>query len=218
MPEPLIPPTPTAEEYLDEAGRPLDDIFARTDPLALFADWLADAAESEPNDPNAVALATVDEAGLPDVRMVLLKDFGTDGFVFYSHRDGAKGVQLQSNPQAAMCFHWKSRKRQVRLRGPVTFVEGEAADSYFSKRARLSRIGAHASRQSRPLKSREALRSEVARLDAAFADDVPRPADWHGFSLRPVEIEFWRDRPFRLHDRLLFKATADGWTKTRLYP
>ena len=218
MSEPLIPPTPTEEEYLDAAGRPLDDIFAREDPLELFRDWLADAGETEPSDPNAVAVATVDADGLPDVRMVLLKDFGPEGFVFYSHRDGAKGRQLLANPQAAMCFHWKSQKRQVRLRGPVETVEGEAADSYFARRARLSQLGAHASRQSRPLGSREALREEVARLDAEFGQDVPRPADWHGFALRPAEIEFWRDRPFRLHDRLLFRKGGEGWTRTRLYP
>ena len=218
MRSPLIPPTPSTEEYLDEAGRPLDDIFARTDPIGLFRDWLADATDTEPNDPNAVAVATVDADGLPDVRMVLLKDFGPDGFVFYSHRDGTKGRQMLANPRAAMCFHWKSLKRQVRLRGPVRLIEGEAADSYFAGRARLSRIGAHASRQSRPLESYEALRSEVARLDAEFGDEVPRPADWHGFAVEPVQMEFWRDRPFRLHDRLRFDMSGDGWTTTRLYP
>ena len=215
---PLIPPTPSKAEYLDAAGRPLEDIFERDDPLALFADWLADAVESEPNDPNAVAIATVDAHGMPDVRMVLLKDFDARGFVFYSHLDGAKGLQMAANPVAAMCFHWKSSRRQVRLRGRVEIVGDAEADAYFAQRARLSQVGAHASRQSRELDSREALRAEVARLDAEFGDDVPRPGDWTGFRVVPETLEFWRDRPFRLHDRLEFARTDSGWTKRRLYP
>ena len=215
---PLIPPTPTEGEYLDAAGRPLDNIFARDEPLALFRDWLADATGTEPNDPNAVAVATVDARGVPDVRMVLLKDFDARGFVFYSHLDGAKGEQIAANPHAAMCFHWKTQKRQVRLRGSVETVSDAEADDYFSQRARLSQIGAHASRQSRELESWERLREEVSRLDAEFGGDVPRPTDWTGFRVVPEVIEFWRDRPFRLHDRLEFARVDGGWTKRRLYP
>jgi len=218
---PLIPDTPTVDEYQDAAGRPLEDIFARDDPFTLFAEWLAKATESEVNDPNAVAVATVDADGLPDVRMVLLKDFGPDGFVFYSHKDGTKGAHMVANPKAAMCFHWKSLHLQVRLRGAVSLIEGAGADAYFATRARLSQIGAWASKQSRPLESREALRSEVARLDAELGDEVPRPGGWIGFRLEPTEIEFWRDRPFRLHDRLLFtraQKNETDWVKTRLYP
>ena len=218
---PLIPATPSAEEYQDSAGRPLDDIFAREDPITLFAEWLARAGESEPNDPNAVSVATVDADGMPDVRVVLLKDFGPDGFVFYSHKDGAKGSQITANPVAAMCFHWKSLRLQVRLRGAVSLIEGERADAYFATRARLSQIGAWASEQSRELESREVLRDEVALLDSEYGDEVPRPEGWVGFRLEPREIEFWRDRPFRLHDRLLFTRGQNdekGWVKTRLYP
>ena len=215
---PLIPPTPSAEEYRDAAGEELDDIFARTDPLGLFADWLGDAGASEVNDPNAVAVATVDAEGLPDVRIVLLKDFGPEGFVFYSHRDGAKGRQMLANPQAAMCFHWKSLERQVRLRGRVELVEGAEADAYFASRARLSRIGAWASDQSAPLESWEALRAKVSRLDGEFGEAVPRPDGWHGFRVVPREIEFWRARPWRLHDRLLFSKTESGWSRVRLNP
>jgi len=215
---PLIPPTPSAAEYKDASGKALENIFARTDPLGLFADWLAEAGEAEINDPNAVAVASVDADGLPDVRIVLLKDFGEAGFVFYSHRDGTKGRQMLANPKAAMCFHWKSLERQVRLRGPVETVEGAEADAYFASRARLSQIGAWASEQSAPLESWEALRGEVSRLDAEFGEDVARPADWHGFRVVPREIEFWRARPYRLHDRLLFVRENEGWSRTRLNP
>ena len=214
----LIPPTPTREEYLDSAGRPLEDIFARGAPLPLFKHWLSEAGETEPNDPNAVALATVDAQGHPDVRMVLLKGVSEAGLVFYSHLDGAKGVQIAANPHAALCFHWKSSRRQVRVRGPVERIPDAEADAYFARRARLSQVGAHASRQSRPLESREHLREEVARLDAEFGSDVPRPPDWTGFRVVPEVWEFWRDRPFRLHDRLVFTQEGDGWTKGRLYP
>ena len=215
---PLIPPTPSAEEYLDEAGRPLDDVFKRTDPVTLFADWLADATETEANDPNAVAFATSDSDGLPDVRILLLKDFGEAGFTVFSHRDGTKGKQLSANPQAAMAFHWKTQRRQVRLRGRVETIADADADAYFATRARLSQIGAHASEQSRPLASRDSLRDAVARLDSEMGETIPRPADWTGFRLVPDTIEFWRDRPFRLHDRLLFTRTDKGWTTQRLYP
>ena len=215
---PLIPPTPTEAEYRDAAGRPLDDIFARENPLELFRNWLADATATEVNDPNAVAVATVDADGMPDVRIVLLKDFDARGFVFYSHLDGAKGEQMAANPVAAMCFHWKTQKRQVRLRGRVEIVADAEADAYFAQRARLSQVGAHASKQSRELGSWEGLRAEVSRLDGEFSEEVPRPSDWTGFRVVPDVIEFWRDRPFRLHDRLEFARTDDGWTKRRLYP
>lgn len=217
---PAIPPTPSEGEYRAADGQALEDIFAREDPIELFADWLAEAGRSEPSDPNALSLATVDGQGRPDVRVVLLKAFGPEGFTVYSHRDGAKGRQLTANPYAAMGFHWKSLERQVRLRGPVETVEGAEADGYFASRARLSQLGAVASRQSEALESWEALRAEVARLDAELGETIARPAGWHGFRLRPEVMEFWRARPWRLHDRLEFtrREGRDGWTRQRLYP
>jgi pyridoxamine 5'-phosphate oxidase len=191
------------------------------EPFALFEEWFAEAGKSEPNDPNAMALATVDSDGLPDVRMVLLKGFDERGLVFYTNEESAKGRQLAASPKAAALFHWKSLRRQIRLRGPVAAVSGEEADSYFATRPRDSRIGAWASQQSRPLESRFALEKAIARFVAKFGvGDVPRPPYWGGFRLEPVAIEFWRDRPFRLHDRLLFtrEAPAAPWTRHRLYP
>ena len=218
MTDRVLPPTPSEAEYRDAEGRELEDIFGRDEPLALFGDWLSDAIASEVNDANALSLATVDAQGRPDVRIVLLKDWGEAGFTVYSHRDGAKGRQMMATPSAAMCFHWKSLERQVRLRGRIETVEGAAADAYFASRARLSQLGAHASRQSEALESWEALRAEVARLDAEMGEAVPRPEGWHGFRLVPDTIEFWRARPYRLHDRLRFARAGDGWTRTRLYP
>lgn len=196
------------------------DFTESAEPVRLFGAWLADAEASEPNDPNAVALATVDADGLPDVRMVLLKGFDGDGFVFYTNLESAKGMQLAAVPRAAMCFHWKSLRRQVRLRGPVEPVTAAEADAYYATRPRGSRIGAWASRQSRPLESRFALEKAVAEHTARFGfGDIPRPAHWSGFRIAPVAIEFWHDRPFRLHDRVRFTRTPDGgWEKTRLYP
>lgn len=196
------------------------DLFAESDPYRLFAAWLEDAAASEPNDPNAMALATVDARGMPDVRMVLLKGIDDNGFVFYTNLESAKGLELAVNPKAALCFHWKSLRRQVRVRGPVVAVTAEEADAYFSTRPRQSRIGAWASRQSRPLESRFALEKAVAFYAARHAvGAVPRPAHWSGFRIVPEEIEFWRDGAFRLHDRLRFTAEAGGrWEKLRLYP
>jgi pyridoxamine 5'-phosphate oxidase len=197
------------------------DFTEAAEPFALFQEWFAEAGKTEPNDPNAMALATVDADGLPDVRMVLLKGFDESGFVFYTNEESAKGRQLAASPKAAALFHWKSLRRQIRLRGPVSAVSGEEADSYFASRPRDSRIGAWASDQSRPLESRFALEKAIARYVAKFGlGDVPRPPYWGGFRLAPVAIEFWRDRPFRLHDRLLFtrEAVRARWTRQRLYP
>ncbi|OLF72350.1 pyridoxamine 5'-phosphate oxidase [Maricaulis sp. W15] len=219
----LIPPSPDAETYARTAVATANavEIFDRDDPFALFADWLTEAKKKEPNDANAVALATADASGLPDVRMVLLKDVDADGFVFYTNLESGKGGQLADNPQAALCFHWKSLRRQVRVRGAVEPVSAEEADAYFASRARDSRIGAWASKQSRPLESRFALEKAVAREAARFGlGEVPRPPHWSGFRIRPLSLEFWRDRPFRLHDRMFFDRPDLGstWTVSRLYP
>ena len=195
------------------------DFTEASEPLALFANWLGDAEKTEPNDPNAVALATVDAEGLPDVRMVLLKGYDERGFVFYTNFESAKGVEILGSMKAAMCFHWKSLRRQVRLRGPVEVVSDEEADAYYASRARGSRIGAWASKQSRPLESRFALEKAVAEYTARHAiGDIPRPPYWSGFRIKPQTVEFWHDRPFRLHDRLVFSRDGDGWKRTRLYP
>ena len=193
----------------------------RNDPFQLFADWLADAEKSEPNDPNGMALATVDEEGLPNVRMVLLKNADDRGFVFYTNFESQKGQEILGTMKAALCFHWKSLRRQVRVRGLVEQVTTAEADAYFASRARDSRIGAWASQQSRPLEGRFALEASVALHAAKFAlGDVPRPPYWSGFRIKPLSIEFWHDRPFRLHDRVVFRRPDpdSGWTKTRLYP
>ncbi|WP_319530117.1 pyridoxamine 5'-phosphate oxidase [uncultured Cohaesibacter sp.] len=188
-------------------------------PLSLFSEWLKDAEASEPNDPNAMAVATVDESGLPNVRMVLLKDYSEEGFVFYTNFESAKGHELLASKKAALLFHWKTLRRQVRIRGAVEVVSNEAADAYFHSRPRGSRIGAWASKQSRPLESRFALEKAVAEYTAKFnIGKVPRPDHWSGFLVRPTEIEFWHDRPFRLHDRVVFKGVEGGWEKTQLYP
>lgn len=197
------------------------DFTEAEDPFALFSTWLAEAEKTEPNDPNAMALATADADGLPDVRMVLLKGFDPTGFVFYSNSESAKGRELAANMQAAAVFHWKSLRRQVRLRGPVAKVSDSDADAYFSSRALQSRIGAWASRQSRPLESRFALETAVAKYAAKFAlTTVPRPDYWIGYRIEPLSIEFWSDGAFRLHDRIAFTRTTltDGWQKQRLYP
>ena len=188
-------------------------------PIALFSEWLADAEKSEVNDPNAMAVASVDESGMPNVRMVLLKDYSDKGFVFYTNFESAKGQELMASGKAALLFHWKSLRRQVRIRGTVTPVAAAEADAYFQSRARGSRIGAWASKQSRPLESRFALEKAVAEYTAKFGlGKVPRPDYWSGFCVAPEEIEFWHDRPFRLHDRVVFRAVDGGWEKTQLYP
>lgn len=197
------------------------DFSDSAEPFALFAAWLKDAAASEVNDAEAMALATVDPGGMPNVRMVLLKGAGPSGFVFYTNCQSAKGEELLASPKAALCFHWKSLRRQVRVRGPVEPVSREEADAYYASRPRGSRIGAWASQQSRALESRFALEKAVAAYTARYAiGDIPRPDYWSGFRLTPLEIEFWHDRPFRLHDRVRFRrpSPAEPWTKTRLYP
>ncbi|MFC6489860.1 pyridoxamine 5'-phosphate oxidase [Nitratireductor sp. GCM10026969] len=195
------------------------DFTESGDPFRLFGAWLADAEAAEPNDPNATALATVDPDGMPNVRMVLLKGFDEHGFVFYTNYESAKGREILSSMKAAMCFHWKSLRRQVRVRGPVEEVSREEADAYYASRPRGSRIGAWASKQSRPLESRFALEKAVAEYTAKFAvGAIPRPDYWSGFRIVPEMIEFWHDRPFRLHDRVVFKRAGKGWEKVRLYP
>ena len=196
------------------------DFTTSAEPFRLFAEWLADATANEPNDPNGVALATVDPDGMPDVRMVLLKGFDEEGFVFYTNFESAKGQEILTSMKAAMCFHWKSLRRQVRIRGPVEIVSDEEADAYFATRPRGSRIGAWASKQSRPLESRFALEKAVAEYTARhMVGEIPRPKHWSGFRIVPKTIEFWHDRPFRLHDRIVFSRDANGgWEKSRLYP
>jgi pyridoxamine 5'-phosphate oxidase len=191
------------------------------EPFALFSDWLAAAEKAEPNDPNAMALATTDAEGLPDVRMVLLKAADANGFVFYTNSESAKGLELAGNMKAAAVFHWKSLRRQVRIRGRVEQVSAAEADAYFESRPLQHRIGAWASQQSRPLENRLALEAAVAKYAAKFAPGgVPRPPYWVGYRIRPTMIEFWSEGAFRLHDRIRFSRASPqgGWQKQRLYP
>ena len=207
-------------ELIAETQLTSGDFTQAEEPFRLFGNWLEDATKSELNDPNGVALATVDQDGMPDVRMVLLKGFDESGFVFYTNFESAKGREILGSMKSAMCFHWKSLRRQVRIRGNVEVVSDAEADAYFASRPRGSRIGAWASRQSRPLESRFALEKAVAEYTARYAvGEIPRPKHWSGFRIVPVSIEFWHDRPFRLHDRVTFSRRPDsGWDKARLYP
>ena len=197
------------------------DFTDAEEPFALFAAWFSEATRSEPNDPNGMALATVDKDGLPDLRMVLMKGFDADGFVFYSHIASAKGRELAANPKAALLFHWKSLRRQVRVRGNVSPVTDAEADAYFATRPKQAQIGAWASKQSQPLESRFAFEQAIALVAAKYMiGEVPRPPGWSGWRITPQHFEFWHDRPFRLHDRVEFSRGAPGaaWSKTRLYP
>jgi pyridoxamine 5'-phosphate oxidase len=189
------------------------------DPLALFDAWFAEAKAAEPHDAEAMALATASADGRPSLRMVLMKGHGPEGVDFYSNFDSRKGGELAANPQAALLFHWKSLRRQVRFEGPVTSLSDAAADAYFATRGRDSQIGAWASDQSRPLASREVFEARYEEVRQRFAgNDVPRPPRWGGFRLRPDTIEFWQDRPHRLHERRLFTRAANDWTESLLYP
>jgi len=216
----LIPASPSEDDYVAQvAAAEPPPLLSETDPFALFDDWFAEALKKEPNDANAMALATVDATGLPDVRMVLLKGVDPAGFVFFSNQQSAKGQELAANPKAALLFHWKSLRRQVRVRGAVTPVSDAEADAYFATRARPAQLGAWASDQSRTLPDRLALEKKIAEVGLRFGlGKVPRPPHWSGWRVAPEAIEFWRDRPFRLHERLLFEVADGGWTTRRLFP
>lgn len=195
------------------------DFTLAENPWPLFSAWMSEAEAAEPEDANAMALATAGTDGLPDVRMVLLKGADPRGLVFYTNVDSAKGGQLARNPQAAIVLHWKSLRRQIRARGSVSHVTPEEADAYFASRRRDSRIGAIVSRQSRPLADRPTLMAEVAALSARYEDGpIPRPDNWTGFRIAPVQMEFWQNGEFRLHDRVRFTKDGDGWSRSRLYP
>ena len=208
------------------AGPQAGDFTLAEEPFGLFESWFAEAGKHEINDPNGMAVATVDESGMPNVRMVLLKALDgaghpLRGFVFYTNFESAKGREIQASRKVALLFHWKSLRRQVRVRGTVSEVTTEEADAYFASRARGSRLGAWASQQSRPLESRFALEKAVAYTTARYPlGEIPRPPHWSGFRITPTEIEFWHDRPFRLHDRVVFRRAdaASPWMRERLYP
>lgn len=198
-----------------------DSAIPASDPFMLFEVWYAEAKEAEPNDPNAMALATASEDGFPSVRMVLLKGHGTDGFVFYTNAESRKGEQIRANRRAALLFHWKSLRRQIRIEGPLEEVSEAEADTYFHSRPRVSQIGSAASDQSRPLSDRQVYLDRVHALEERYPEgEIPRPAHWTGFRLSPRRIEFWQDRQYRLHDRRLFSREdeTEAWSNTLLYP
>jgi pyridoxamine 5'-phosphate oxidase len=198
----------------------MDEMDAETgpDPIALFGSWMQEAEESELNDASAGALATATRDGAPSVRMVLMKGVDHRGFSFYTNSESQKGLELAENPRAAMCFHWKSLRRQVRISGTVTELSAAEADDYFHSRARLSQLGAVASQQSRALAGRALLVARVKELEEEFPGEIPRPEYWRGYVLRPERIEFWKSGEGRLHDRFLFSRSGDGWRKERLFP
>ena len=206
---------------MSEQNAPDGGIAIAKDPFALFGEWLKEAEKTEPNDPNAMAVATANAAGTPDIRMVLLKSFDDRGFVFYTNKQSVKGGEIAVNPQAALNFHWKSLRRQVRVIGTVADVSEEEADAYFNSRAKDSQIGAWASAQSRPMETRFEFEKEIAKYALKYGlTKVPRPPHWSGYRVAPLHIEFWRDRPFRLHDRLVYsRDTLDApWSTAKLYP
>ncbi|HEY5072421.1 MAG TPA: pyridoxamine 5'-phosphate oxidase [Caulobacteraceae bacterium] len=218
--EALIPPSPAEEDHLRRAAADEDALSpAGRDPIALFREWMLQAIAADPDLANAMSLATVDADGLPDCRMVLLKGVDAGGFVFYTNIESAKGVELAANPKAALCFHWKALGRQVRVRGDVEAVSEADADAYFATRARSAQIGAWASDQSRPLPDGRALERRVVAAGLRFGvRRVPRPPHWSGYRVRPTSIEFWRERAFRLHERLVYERDGQGWTTRRLFP
>jgi pyridoxamine 5'-phosphate oxidase len=207
-PQNVSPVTPSTDPFSPQA----------LDPMPCFLAWFAEGQASEPNDPNAMALATATPTGLPSVRMVLLKEVGDAEFVFYTNAQSRKGDELRANPHAALCLHWKSLRRQVRIEGSLVEVSPERADAYFRSRSRSSQLSAAASDQSRPLADRSTLEARAAELAQLYPDEVPRPAHWTGFAVHAERLEFWRSGEHRLHDRMLYTRAEDGWERTRLYP